>query len=373
MRATKVHFASSDSADMYYMVQCRIPDPFFVIDSGREKKVFLNVLEIDAFRERNTNDTFEVIPVEPLMKKAKAIDGKGSRAAKLAYVIFEQYDLLKKEITVPREFPLDVADYLRSKGAVLNVSHPFIHERATKTAEEIELLRENLKKTTKGFELVEKILRAAKIKDDSLFHDGKELTSEYIKDEVEKSLFLEGMEDVEGMILSSGKQSAMPHHKGEGSIKPNTAIICDIFFRDRKNRYFGDMTRTYVKGTPTEKVRQMHETVKNSQDAAFAAIRPGALAKHVFEASAKAIRDAGFDVGDKGYIHSLGHGLGLELHEAPNAGPNSEDVLEVGNVITIEPGLYYPEWGGVRIEDVIVVGEHGVENLTNYHREYLIT
>jgi Xaa-Pro aminopeptidase len=132
------------------------------------------------------------------------------------------------------------------------------------------------------------------------------------------------------------------------------------------------MTRTYVKGTPSETVLNMRAAVARAQDAGFANIRPGAYAKDVFEASAAAVRDAGFDVGEKGYIHSLGHGLGLELHEAPHLAPSSSEVLEVGNVVTVEPGIYYPEHGGARIEDVVVVTENGYENLTSYPREMVI-
>ena len=185
-------------------------------------------------------------------------------------------------------------------------------------------------------------------------------------------MFDAGMEDVEGMIISSGVQASMPHHKGSGPLHAHKPLVCDLFFRSRSNRYFADMTRTYVKGTPSDDVRKMHMAVAAAQMAAFAQIRPGVAAADVHAAAAQEITDAGFDVGEQGFIHGLGHGLGLQLHELPNVGPNSKDILEAGHVITVEPGLYYKEHGGVRLEDVVVVTEHGFENLTDYDSELVV-
>ncbi len=367
---TKVHFANTDSADMYYMVRSRIPDPFFFIDTGEKKTAILNALEIDAFKEHSSG--IEAVALEPFWEEAKKIEGEGSGLCKLALVVFQQYQLIHTTVEVARSFPLDVADYVRARGASLVVVYPFVPARAKKSAEELSYMRENLNSTKEAFEYIEHVLRESKIEGDVLVYRGNTLASEYLKAEVEKLLFEKGMDDVEGMIISSGLQSSMPHHKGSGVIQANTSIICDLFFRNRHNRYFADMTRTYVKGTPSKKLRDMYDAVQKAQDAAFAAIRPGISAKSAYEESAKAIRDAGFDVGDRGYIHSLGHGLGLELHEALSAGPNSNDVLESGHVLTVEPGLYYQDEGGVRIEDVIVVTEGGFENLTNYPREFVV-
>lgn len=368
---SRVHLANTENADMYYLVQSRIPDPFFFLDIGQRKVAILNILEIDAFKERSSVG-IEAIPLEPTWGEAKKIAGKENGLCKLALTVFQHYGLMDKTVEVARSFPLDVADYLRAKGAKLEVKHPFLPERAMKNPTELSYLRENLNFTKAAFEFIEFVLRESKIEQGAIMYRGTILTSEYLKQEVEKLLFEKGMDDVEGMIISSGVQAAMPHHKGSGPLASNKSIICDIFFRNRTNRYFADMTRTYTKGNPSEKIRRMHEAVKEAQDAAFALIRPGATTKSVFETSADAIREAGFDVGDKGYIHSLGHGLGLELHEALSAGPNSNDILEIGHVLTVEPGLYYPEEGGVRIEDVIVVTEQGFENLTQYPRELVI-
>ncbi|MBI5456959.1 aminopeptidase P family protein [Candidatus Kaiserbacteria bacterium] len=367
----RVHLANTENADMYYLIGTRIPDPFFFLEVEGKRTAILNALEIGAFKE-HADPSVDAVPLEPFLTDARMIGGTQNRLCKLALVVFEKYGLMKKEVAVPRAFPLDVADALREAGARLIVQHLFLPERRIKTKTEIGYIRENLESTKVAFSYIEETLRNSEIDGSRIMHRGKELTSEFLKEEVEKVLFDLKLDDVEGMIISSGAQAAMPHHKGKGAILPNTTIICDIFFRNRRNQYFGDMTRTYVKGMASETVMRMHAAVSRAQDAAFAALKPGASAKSVFEASAHAIREAGFDVGEKGYIHSLGHGLGLELHEAPNASPHSTETLVPGNVITVEPGLYYPQDGGVRIEDVVVVTERGYENLTDHPRDLII-
>ena len=132
------------------------------------------------------------------------------------------------------------------------------------------------------------------------------------------------------------------------------------------------MTRTYVKGLPLHKVKKMYEAVKEAQRASLSALRPEKTGKEVYEISAEVIKKHGFDVGKKGYIHSLGHGLGVDIHEEPNLGPHSNKVLKPGHVVAVEPGLYYEDLGGIRIEDTVVITEDGHENLTNYPQNWII-
>lgn len=367
----KAHYASTGNSDMFYAVGARIADPFFLIEKDGERTIFLNALEIGAFKEKNRGG-LEVKPLEPLQNKARAIPGDGNGLQKLAYAIFEECGLLKTPIEVSRRFPLDVADYLRSRGVGLNVAAPFMPERAKKSSQEIAHIRTALGVTCDAFKLIEKILSDSKIAGDSLLYNGEVLTSEFLKREVDAFFYENQMEDTEGMIISSGKQASMPHHKGSGPIFPHQTIVCDLFPRHRESGYFADMTRTYAKGSPSPQVSEMYDAVKKAQDKAFELIRPGAKAKDIHNAAAQVIKDAGFDVGEKGFIHSLGHGLGLDLHERPNIGANSDDTLEAGNVITIEPGLYYAELGGVRLEDVVAVTGGGFENLMNYPRDFVI-
>ena len=359
----RFHFADTSDSDMSYAVGGNISDPFFLIETEGRRTIFLNALEIGAFKERKTD--VEAFPVWKYQKKGQSL-------GELAYVILADFKLLGSVIEVSRRFPLDVADYLRSKGVILNIKTPFMPERAVKSAKEIQNITNALKTTCEAFKLIENILREAQISGNTLLYRKEILTSEFIKREVGLFLYKNGMDDPEGMIISSGAQAAMPHHKGTGPIRPNETIVCDLFPRSRESGYFADMTRSYVKGAPSPHAAKMYEAVKLAQDKAFELIRPGVQARDVHNAAAKAIKSAGFEVGTKGFIHSLGHGLGIDVHESPSISGSSEHILEVGNVITIEPGLYYPEFGGVRLEDVVVVTSQGFENLTKYQRDFVI-
>lgn len=370
---SKLYYASTKDPDMFSAVGLTISDPFFLIDTGERKFIFLDHREYGVFKEHNIDETIELVLLNPLFDEAHQMPDQTSLTNKLALVLFQKYHLLGKPVQVSRHFPLDMADYLRSKGAILDVTVPFSPERMKKTPEEIEYIRDSLRRTQMTFRWIEEVLRESEIQDDTLFCKGTLLTSEFLKFEVDRVLLEEDMVNVEGIIISCGKHAAIPHHPGHGPIRPHQTIVCDIFPRRRSNGYFADMTRTYVKGTPSQQVQKMYEAVKASQDKGFELIKPGIMGKDVHSSCAQVLIDHGFHVGEKGFNHGLGHGLGLEVHEDPSAGSTSTTALEAGHVLTVEPGLYYPEWGGVRIEDVVVVTENGSKNLTNYPRDLIIT
>jgi Xaa-Pro aminopeptidase len=286
--------------------------------------------------------------------------------------ILKEYAPRQKKIEVAAEFPLPLADFLREKGFALEIKNPFRPERAVKTPDEINKIREAIEKTCLAYKKMENILHESRIKNNLLYYRGEPLTSELLKTEAERVFFEEGMTSSEGIIIASGKQSAIPHHTGHGTIRTNESIVCDLFPVSRENGYFADMTRTYVKGKPSARLQKMYEAVIAAQEAAIAIIKPGVPMKDLHNAAAKVLRAHGFDVGERGFTHSLGHGIGLEIHEHPRVGPNSNGVLEPGNVITIEPGLYYPTLGGIRIEDVVVVTQTSYTNLTNYPKKFII-
>jgi Xaa-Pro aminopeptidase len=363
-----VHFADTSDSDMFYLVRDRVADPFFYIEREGKRVVYLSALELGAFAPAHHEHEVTALPLEPLVAKARLLEG-GTALQKLALVIFTKHELFGSPVAVSKHFPLDLADYLRSHGATLTVTD-IAPGRVKKNAEEIRRLRASAEAACRAFGLIESMLAESRIESESVVYKDSPLTSETLKREVELRLFSEGFENPAGIIVSSGAQSATPHHAGSGPLKANQTIVCDIFPRDRESGYFADMTRTYVKGVPSEQVTRMYEAVRDAQSAGIRAIRPGALAKDVYEAAAKIIRERGFDVGEKGFIHSLGHGVGLDVHETPLLSATSKDVLEPGMVVTVEPGLYYPERGGVRLEDMFVVTENGSEKLT-VHRHRL--
>src|SRR5439155_19190266 len=172
-----------------------------------------------------------------------------------------------------------------------------------------------------------------------------------------------------GTLVQSGPSSALPHGRpGDRRLQPGDLILLD--FGAAWRGYRADTTRMAVVGEPDSRQLEVHAVVLAAHDAAVAAVRAGVTAGEVDEAARAVIRDAG--MGDR-FIHRVGHGLGLEAHEDPSLDPGSDTLLEEGMVVTIEPGVYLPGWGGVRIEDDVVVEAGGGRLLTAASRELRTT
>ena len=358
----KLYYGTTADPDVLFRLQHQISDPFFYIESEAGRRVFLNGLEIEAFTSQHTGDVV-AIPTSALA---------GEAVSEQALEVIGTYgDGSAVEVT--ERFPLSLADELRSSGVVLEVTNGLAHERLRKTTAEVEAVAANMQVTAGAFARVEEMLSCAVVNDTVLFLDDTELTSEYIKRQLTHYFVDHDMDCPHNMIVSCGVDAAAPHHEGVGVLRAHETIIVDLFPRSLTNFYYADMTRTYVKGQPSETAASMHAAVAASQQAALASLKPGVPYADVYQVSADVIAEHGFDVGDTGYVHSLGHGLGIDLHEAPRLDPNSEGVLQIGEVVTVEPGLYYPEHGGVRIEDTVVITENGYQNLTNYQSDWIIT
>ena len=277
-----------------------------------------------------------------------------------------------ESVAVPKGFPTGTADGLREQGLSVAVEAEGIVEeiRARKTDEEIEHVREAQRANEAAMAVVEGLLAGADVEDGVLVHEGEPLTSERVKTALEIELLGHncGLDDA---IVACGADGADPHDRGSGPLRANELIVVDIFPRDKETKYFGDVTRTFLRGEPTEEMRRRYEVTREAYEAALEAVGPGVTGAEVHDAACDVIEAAGYDTlrsdpgAETGFIHSTGHGVGLALHEAPSVSPAGGE-LEPGHVITIEPGLYDPDVGGVRIEDLVVVTEDGYENLTEY-------
>ncbi|MCW1929695.1 MAG: Xaa-Pro peptidase family protein [Candidatus Kerfeldbacteria bacterium] len=372
-----LYSSSSHDANMLYAVKVEIPDPFYFLDlgAGEKKYIFLDAREYGVFQEANTNPLIECVLTNALGDELKKISvpAGSSRGARLGAYIAQKYALLNEPVAVPSIFPLQLADELRACGMTLQPTEQLYPERLTKRDDEVTKIEDALKRTHSAFKRIEEILRASKIEGDVVMYKGKPLTSELLKLEVERAFVEVGVMNVEGIIISCGPHAAIPHHRGAGVIRAHQTIICDIFPRNMATGYFADMTRTYVKGEPSTELRKMYDAVKLAQERGIAAARPGVAGKDVHQACVDTFAEHGFvTTPDEGFIHGTGHGLGLDVHELPYAAAGQAMLLHKGNVITVEPGLYYPKYGGVRIEDVIVITDTGARNLTNYHKEWII-
>ncbi|MBI4087730.1 MAG: aminopeptidase P family protein [Candidatus Liptonbacteria bacterium] len=368
MTKTRIIYANTKNSDMFYAVRTTIPDAFFLVELGARKVIFLDKREIGIFQEHDTGKKFEVIPLEPLVEKARQQTGAEGLVCRLALVIINEFAPRRGEAEVPAYFPLDMADFLRSRGIFLKVVHPFFPERAVKNHFEIRAIETSLKKTAAVYQRIEEILKRSSIAGDRIVFEQEALTSEFLKQEVDRVLLAQNMLNTEGIIIASGKQAALPHHQGSGPLLPNEPIICDIFPKDTLSGYFADMTRTYVKGVASPEMRKIYRAVLRAQEAGITSVKPGVACGDVHKACCDSFLKNGYDVGERGFVHNTGHGLGLDIHEPPYLSGASDDILKPGNIITVEPGLYYEERGSARIEDVLLVTETGSRNLTDYPR-----
>lgn len=369
----RINYANGHNSDMFYEIKMSIPDKFFYIEIEEQKYIFLDHRELDVFKGKNKNSQIEAIQVGPFIEKAVEIKENTTIDNRLAMVLLKEYNLCNEELEVPVTFPLDMADYLRSKGVKLKPVNPFYPSRRNKTESEIKNIKQSLEGIYKAYDRIKEVLSEAKIKGDKLIFENEILTSEFLKQEVDKILLANDLVSNEGLIISSGDDSAIPHHEGAGVIRPYTTIICDIFPQNRTTKYFGDLTRTFVKGEPTSEILKMYNAVLKAQKSGIAALKAGIKCSEIHDVCVQIFLKEGFDVvGDKGFIHGTGHSIGVDIHEGPYLNKTSQDVLEPGNVVTVEPGLYYPGIGGVRIEDDVLVTKDGFLNLTNYSKEMII-
>jgi Xaa-Pro aminopeptidase len=217
------------------------------------------------------------------------------------------------------------------------------------------------------------LFRRADQSNGSLLVDGEPLTSERVKLAIADAFMQHGCTS-EDFIVSHGAQSAIGHDMGSGKIQRGEPIVIDLWPKDAETACYADMTRTFCIGDVPDELRDYHRLVKESLDRSFEAVHAGASGPDVYAISCEPFHREGHktllnkepgEVVEDGYFHSLGHGVGLDVHEQPGLAPAGEKLL-AGDVVTLEPGLYRRGWGGCRLEDIVVVTDSGAENLTQY-------
>jgi Xaa-Pro aminopeptidase len=363
---------SEENADLYYRTGFFVPDPVIYIEHKGKKILVLSDLEIERGRKEATVD--RVVSLSDLQRRLLAANVKKLRLLDVADLLLK--DLKIKKVIVPGRFALKYADGLRKRGytVIPRDEEPFFEERLRKTPREIGMVRDSMKETVRAMDLAIKMIASSEVRKGKLYHKGGLLTSERVKGEINAELSRKGL-TASHTIVACGAHSAMPHHRGEGPIYADKPVVIDIFPRSQKCGYFGDMTRTVVRGEPSPELVKMYDTVLRGQKLAIGMIKAGVRVREIHSAVVDYFRSRGFETSSKGgkaegFIHSTGHGLGLEIHEPPRISLGDE-VLEAGNVVTVEPGLYYEKTGGVRIEDVVVVEKNGCTNLTGYPKKLI--
>jgi Xaa-Pro aminopeptidase len=276
---------------------------------------------------------------------------------------------------VPHTFPLELADYLRENGIDVRVDRDvFADRRRVKNEFELAGIRRSQRACEAAMDAARELMRSAEAGNGTLAVGGEPLTCERIKTRVEQ-VFSEHGVAAEESIVSHGAQTAIGHDMGSGPIAPGEPVVLDLFPRDRETGCYADMTRTFVVGTPPDELVEYQRLVKEALDRSIAAIKAGIDGSEVHRVASEHFEEHGYptlltkqpgEVLMDGFFHSLGHGVGLEVHELPFLSRLPGVPLVAGDVVTVEPGLYRQGFGGCRLEDLVLVTEDGAENLTDY-------
>jgi Xaa-Pro aminopeptidase len=360
------------SADLRHAVPLGVPDPFLYAEQNGTRHVFANSMEGGRLQALGIFDVHlhEDFGVDELLKAGLP---RREIAAQLALRGVQSVGI--EHAAVPENFPVWLADRLRAAGVALEVDQDlFDDRRRAKTEEQLAGMRRAQRAAEAAMDACRELLRRSEIRGDELVLDGEQLTVERVKADM-NIVFAAHDTTADEYIVAPGPQGAAGHDMGSGPIRPGTPLVVDIFPRDNGSTVYTDMTRTFVVGDVPDEVREWHRLVKEALDRAISETKPGADTRAIFDGTCEIFEAAGEltprtkTPGEPlvdGFFHGLGHGVGLEVHEEPGLGMTSDKKLVAGDAVTIEPGLYRSGYGGVRLEDIVLVTENGAEVLTDY-------
>ncbi|MDQ8187838.1 Xaa-Pro peptidase family protein [Pelagicoccus sp. SDUM812002] len=361
------------SADQLYIGGFSVPDAFISFKKGRKWYAVLNQLEYARALKESRFD--EVLQLELWLEVTRE---KFKRAkvgyAELVSTLAAEFEI--ESFKVPGDFPSSLAFQLVELGVKVDVCEGSLFpSRETKSEEELAWIREGNRCSAIGIRAAEKAIRQSLVKKGKLVLGGKTLTSERLRSIIEIACLEAGSLSMD-TIAAGGDQACDPHCAGQGPLRANELIIVDVFPRVSRTGYHGDMTRTFLKGKANEAQKGIVDAVFKAQQDAIQKVKTGVNGKTVHGSVLETFAKLGYETrcgesGAEGFIHGTGHGLGLEVHEAPRVSVVSNK-LKRNAVVTVEPGLYYPGVGGCRIEDVVAVRDDGPEFLSEYHYRWQI-
>jgi Xaa-Pro aminopeptidase len=349
-----------------------VPDPFLYVEKDGRKHAVIWSMEIPRLEEAGG---IECHPMEEFgmddliaagFTRDASIDEISVRAVQALGVT---------SAAVPYFFPLELADRLRAEGVELYTDRELFQERRrVKSEAELAGIRRAQAAAEAGMTAARDLLRRAEASNAIATLDGEPLTSERLKAAISHAFAEHGC-SADEFVVSHGPQSAIGHHMGAGGIGVGEPIVIDLWPRDNDSACYADMTRTFCIGEPSDELREWHRLVKEALDRTQALLRAGAEGRALFDASCEVFEQAGYPTQrtktpgkplEDGYFHSLGHGVGLEVHEEPGMGITAQKQLLAGDVVTLEPGLYKQGVGGCRLEDLLLITEDGSVNLTDF-------
>jgi Xaa-Pro aminopeptidase len=367
-----IHGDTVRSPELRHEVPVLIPDAFLYAEKDGRRTVVLHSLEVPRVREEAPE--LQIVPLEQLGSDELYSQGKQGWEIELELALRACRELGVTQATVPASFPVGHADHLRANGVDIAVDRDFFNDRRrSKNETELRGIRNAQRACEAALDVSRELLRRAQANGGGLEVDGEPFTSERLKRVIEEVFADHGVEGSD-MIVAHGPQSAVGHNMGSGQIAPNEPIVFDLFPKDKATGCYADMTRTYVVGEPSEELRKWYDLVKQALEVSTAGVKPGVNGRSLYEQVCNIFQDAGYktqlnkepgEVLEDGFFHGLGHGVGLEVHELPNMGRVGHDLVP-GDVITIEPGLYRSGYGGLRLEDLVLVTKDGYEVITDY-------
>ena len=366
-------FANTEtSPEMRHEVPVLVPDPFLYVEKDGKKLTASTAFEVERIKAAGIDaHPWEEFGYDEML--AEGVPREKVTWLRINLNACRAFGVT--EAVVPRTFPVLVADHLRANGITVTPDHHFFADRRrVKNDAEIAGIRRAQKAAEAGMAAAKEILARAETANGGLTVDGKPLTSELIKGAIRRAFTEHGVAS-DDFIVSHGAQTAIGHELGFGAIAPDEPIVIDLWPKDPESSCYADMTRTFVVGTAPDELAEYYRLVKEALDRSLEATKPGVPGLDVFRLVCELFEENGQptvlskkpgEVLEDGFFHGLGHGVGLEVHEAPNLGRGGTAELVPGDVVTLEPGLYRQGFGGCRLEDLVLVTEDGAENLTDF-------
>lgn len=351
---------ASDLSDIRYGCGFTPVDPVVFLDAVREQHLVVPALEVGRAKKESPRAVIHTPQELPLSLEEKR---------KISHWAL---GLLKKtghtSVRVAAFFPASVLARLQEAGVKVEILEETVYpERVIKSAEEIGKIAETQRAAVAAMRVAVAEIRAASVdRKGFLIRHGKKLTAEAVKVLIEIELLKRQCQSRD-TIVACGLHATDPHDRGTGPLRAGETIVLDIFPQHKTHGYWGDITRTLIKGKATPEQKKLYDTVLKAQQLALRSIKPGARADRIHAAVHDAFKTAGYVTESRngnpvGFFHGTGHGVGLDIHEDPRLSLLPVR-LRAGHVVTVEPGLYYPELGGVRIEDTVVVTRDGARIL----------
>jgi Xaa-Pro aminopeptidase len=363
--------------ELRHEVPLAVPDAFLYAEVGGKRCVLVSSLEAGRIEELGTG--LEVLNYEDAGVDELLNRGLDSYELERELHLAACRRIGVERAVTPGTFPLVHADYLRTQGIELTADQRFFDERRrVKNEHELAGIRRACRAVEAGVAVGAEMLRSAARTNGVLTLGGEPLTCERIKLEVERAFGDHGAA-AEEFIVSHGAQTAVGHEGGSGPIAADDVVLFDLFPRDRESACFSDFTRTFSVGRPSDELAEYHRLSREALDLAVGAVKPGVKGSDIHRQVCDFFHEHGYktqlhkedgEVLVDGYFHATGHGVGLEVHERPGVGRVEAEPLVEGDVIALEPGLYRHGYGGVRLEDLILVTADGAEVLTSYPYDF---